>query len=103
MKISRNQLKSDPKKIGKTKHGDVFQVITKGGFNVIMLKGEGETRVLGAAPHIAIAKHIAKVNSSGDDLVYFELSKADEQIEVYQHLIPVFEQLTRRLGEELDA
>jgi len=103
MKISRNQLKSDPKKVGKTKHGDVFHMTTKGGFNLIMLKGETETRVLGAAPHIAIAKHIAKLNSVGDELVYFELSKADEQIDVYQHLIPVFEQLTRRVIEELNG
>lgn len=103
MKISRNQLKVDPKKIGKTKNGDVFQVTTKGGFNVIMVKGENDTRVLGAAPHIAIAKHIAKQNSVGDDLVYFELSKADEQIDLYAHLIPAFQQLTRKLAEELNG
>jgi hypothetical protein len=101
MKISREQLRGDPKKIGKTKSGDVFHISTKGGFNIIMLKGEKETKMLGAAPHIAIAKHIAKKNA--EDLVYFELSKADEQIDVFSHLIPVFEQVTRRLAEQLNG
>lgn len=103
MKISREQIKGDPKKIGKTKDGDVFHIATKGGFNIIMLKGEKETKMLGAAPHIGIAKYIAKKNAEDKNLVFFELSKGEGEVEIYRHLIPVFEQVTRQLAEKFNG
>lgn len=103
MKITRDQLKGEPKKIGKTKEGDVFHVATKGGFNIIMLKADGQTKMLGAAPHIGIAKYIAKKNAEDKDLVYFELSKGEDQVEVYKHLVPVFEKVTEQLSKHFNG
>lgn len=47
--------------VGKCQGGDVYHVLTKGGFNMIIRKLDGgEMRVLGKGPHRALARHMAE-------------------------------------------
>lgn len=97
MKISLKQLKTDPKKIGHTKDGDLIQLLTKGGFNVIIQKGEKENKIVAMAPHLGIAKQI--VLNEAKDAVFYELSKMEQ--EFFKHLVPVYAELTNKVVNKI--
>lgn len=78
MEITKEQLdKKKTKKVG-TYHGqDVLSVATKGGLYLLMsMQKNGELKTLGAGPHPAIARSIAR--RENPDFVPTELSKGEE-------------------------
>lgn len=78
--ITKEQLRSAPRRIGKFKNGDaIFEMITKGGFAVILAKTAKGAKVLAGSPHIAVSKHIARTKY--DDIEFSELSKAESDFD----------------------
>jgi hypothetical protein len=83
------------KRVGKLKGQDVWYVKSKGGLHLVS-KGSGE--VIGAASHRAIARHIAE--KSEPDIEWTELSKSDHYAPSdFEHLIPTYEELTKRIRQ----
>lgn len=93
LKITKDQIKKI-KKIGHTEDGQVFHLLGKGGHNFIILKGKDGSKLLATAPHIGLAKFIAQKNQ--EDVVFDELSKSDD-INMYKHLLPAYEELTKQM------
>ncbi len=83
------------KRIGHLNGKPVIEVITTGGFHMLLVsKGQG-METLGTGPHKVVARHIAKKRNQ--DLVLTELAKSDYIApEFYQHLLPHYEALTDR-------
>lgn len=86
------------RRIGHLGKSDVMLMLTKGGLNVVFSNG----KVLGAAPHRAIAINLAQRQEP--DLFIEELSKSEENLDfsMYQHLIPFWETFTKQLQTKLD-
>ncbi len=94
MNVDRNQLTGSPKRIGQIKGNPVMSMLTKGGLSIITFNG----KVIGAAPHRAMARIIAQ--NAHPDLVIDELSKSEEvDPSLFAHLIPTWTEITQRLGE----
>lgn len=87
------------KRVGKLKGSPVVEVGLKGGLHLIFVNEGGTWATLGAAPHRAIARHIAK-KKSDNKIEWSDLSKADYIEEShYAHLLPRYEALTDALRE----
>lgn len=98
MKISLEQLKLKPKRIGHVKGVPVFECMTKGGFNLVILGG-GMGKVLGAGPHRGMARMLAKQRET--DFIMDELSKSEEfDPKVFEHLLPTWSEVVDRLNKE---
>lgn len=97
MKVSAKQLKVDPKKIGHTKDGELIQVLTKGGFNIIVHKKESGSEIVATAPHIGIAKQI--VLNGMKDATFYELSKVES--EFFKHLVPLYTSVTEKIKDSI--
>src|SRR4051812_34473304 len=99
MLITKDQLdpKKPPRRIGRSKGVPVFEVVTLGGLNLIIAKNDGTgTKILGAAPHRALARYIAQ--QKDPDFMIEELSKSEdnemaEAGRVGKHLIEYFSNL----------
>ena len=81
------------KKIGQSRGSGIYHTKLKGGLHLVS-KASGE--VLGMGPHRLVARHIAL--RQDPDIVFSELSKGDHYgIEEFEHLLPEYEEATRRL------
>jgi hypothetical protein len=100
--ITKDQLNGMPVRIGRRKNGDpIYSVMTKGGYQIVMTKNSKGAQILGASPHIAVSKHIAKKNCS--DIEYSEFSKSENfdavaMKPVVDLWISVTERLVNKLG-----
>lgn len=84
------------KDIGVLKGGKVFEVITKGGLVLVVGTKNGQRVTLGAGPHRAIARFIAK--ESEPDLNITELSKSDSLDAIdLNNSLPACRALTKRI------
>jgi hypothetical protein len=84
------------KKVGKLGDNPVLEVGLIGGLHMIVKARAGKTEILGAGPHRAVARHIAKRRNP--DIEYTELSKADHiEPQFYESLLPKYEELTDQL------
>jgi hypothetical protein len=100
--ITADQIKDSPKKIGRSKTGDVFFLRTKGGLALIMQKSVNGSRVIGLANHPAIAKHMAQ--ESDPTLVIDELSKSEQlPLATFQALLPTWYSFMNEVNLKLDA
>lgn len=65
-----------------------------GGLHLIAKAGEGgKAQVLGAGPHRAVARHIAKKRNP--EIEFTDLSKADHVEPIYfQDILPAYEAMT---------
>lgn len=82
------------KRIGKMEGQPVFEVGLIGGLCMVV---DRRGQPLGAGPHRAVARHIAKKRNP--TLEWTELSKADHvEEEHYAHLLPQYEELTDQLS-----
>lgn len=78
------------KTVGKLDGKPVRYVKTVGGLHLI---ADWKGTVLGAAPHKAVARHIASRQANG--IEWTELSKGEHvPLEAFQHLLPEYEALT---------
>lgn len=104
MKITPEQLdKSKKKRIGRYKGAPVWELVTKGGLNMILAEGpNGIKKMLSCGPHRGFARNLARQNHA--DFILEELSKADEEFnpETSKHLIPFYQDLTDRLDVKMN-
>ena len=106
LKISKEQIddKKAPKMIGNMAGSPVFEIFTKGGLAMVIMKTEtGQTKILGAAPHRAIARNMAVTNYP--DFMMVELSKSEEDrylISAAKDLMPYLNKLVGQLNNKLD-
>jgi hypothetical protein len=75
-KITPNQLKGKPKRVGELDGDPVMEVETKGGLFLLMTKKNGESKTLGTGSHPATAAHIAERDFP--KLKLTELSKSEK-------------------------
>jgi hypothetical protein len=85
------------KRVGVWGNSPVIEVGLKGGLHLIFASKGGKFETLGAGPHRAVARHIAK-KKSDDKIQWTELSKADHiEPEHFADVLPKYEQLTDAL------
>ena len=101
MQIDAKQIKKGSKKrIGHLNGDNVYELQTVGGLAMVILAKAGAPKVLGLAPHKAIARHIAKEKE--EELVIDELSKSEDlSLEMFKHLVPTWSNITERVEEKL--
>lgn len=103
LKITKDQLdpKKKPRKIGNKGGKPIFELFTKGGLAIVIEKSDSGTKILGAAPHRAIARHMAM--KSDPDILIEEFSKSDEQmiIQAGEQILPYFESLVEELNKKI--
>lgn len=84
------------KQIGTIDGDDVFEIRTKGGLHLVTAARSNKAEILGAGPHRAVARFIAKKKSA--NLILTELAKSSELQEEYiKHVLPEYEALTDQL------
>lgn len=82
------------KKVGKVGDTPVYEVGLIGGLHLIMKAGSKVP--LGAGPHRAVARHIAK--KKHPEITFDELSKSDWlEPHLYEAMLPKYELITDRL------
>jgi len=88
------------KKVGKSKGEDVYHLKLKGGLH-IMAKGP-QRRVLGAASHRAVARHLAQ--KFEPEVEWTELSKSEDHVspDYFDAMVPYYEDVTRSLRDLQD-
>lgn len=85
------------KRVGKWGAAPVIEVGLKGGLHLIFAAKGGKFETLGAGPHRAVARHIAK-KKSDDKIEWTDLSKADYiEPEHFAFCLPPYEALTDAL------
>jgi hypothetical protein len=87
------------KKIGYLKGKPVFALETTGGLHLVLCaKGGDAVETLGAGPHRAIARHLARKRHPGLEIT--ELAKSDwVDPACFQHLLPQWEEETDRINQ----
>lgn len=84
------------KKIGTLDGNPVIEVVTTGGFHMVVVAKSGGVRTLGTGPHKVVARYIAEKRNPSIKLT--ELAKSDwVPAETFQHLLPRYEALTDQL------
>ena len=82
------------KRVGKLDGAAVFEVGLKGGLHLIFAHKNGKLQTLGAGPHRAVARHIAKKKAE-DKIDWTDLSKSDHvEPEHFADVLPFYEALT---------
>jgi len=88
------------KQIGTLKGDPVIEIALKGGLHIVctVAKAVGAgIRYLGAGPHRAVARWLAKKKEPGMQVT--ELAKSDHiEPQFFQHMVPEYEQLVDRLN-----
>jgi hypothetical protein len=82
------------KKVGKLGDAQVMEIGLIGGLHLIAKAGaDGKATVLGAGPHRAVARHIAKKRNP--EIEFTELNKSDHvEPQYFADLLPRYEVLT---------
>lgn len=84
------------KSIGSLNGRPVIEIGLKGGLHLVVCPKGNHVEYLGAGPHRAVARHMAKKHSP--DLKITDLTKSDHiEPEHFAHLIPYYEALTSQL------
>lgn len=82
------------KKVGTLEGDPVFEVGLKGGLHLLFARRGGKFQTLGAGPHRAVARFIAKKKTE-DKIEFSDLSKADHiEPEHFADILPEYEALT---------
>ncbi len=98
MNVSANQLKSRPRKVGTRDGGNVMEVVTKGGYHIIVAPKGASFETLGVGPHRAVARHIAKKNNKG--IQWLELSKSEDLLATdFQEIVVKYEGITASMRQ----
>lgn len=86
------------KKVGKLNGQAVIEVGLRGGLHLIFAQKGGKFETLGAGPHRAVARYIAKKKEP--NVEYTDLSKADHiEPEMFAFILPKYEALTEAFRE----
>ena len=82
------------KKVGKLDGNPVIEVGLKGGLHLIFAAKHGKFETLGAGPHRAVARYIAKKKTE-DKIEFTDLSKSDFiEPEHFADILPRYEAIT---------
>lgn len=82
------------KKVGNLDGKPVIEVGLRGGLHLIFASKGGKFETLGAGPHRAVARFIARKKSE-NKVEWTDLNKADHIEPVYfEHLLPKYEAMT---------
>lgn len=85
------------KQIGTLKGRPVFEVALKGGLHIVCAALQAGVKYLGAGPHRAVARWLAKKKEP--ELKVTELAKSDHiEPQFFAHLVPQYEQLVDRMN-----
>ena len=85
------------KHIGSLNGRPVIEIATKGGYHLVCAPKGNTVEYLGAGPHRAVARFIAKKRAP--DIKITDLAKADHvDPEFFDHLLPMYEQMTDRFN-----
>lgn len=83
------------RKVGTLNKRPVIEIVTTGGLHLWVCAKSDGVQTLAAAPHRAVARHIAKKRHP--DMIITELSKSDWIDPIcFQHLLPEWEHTTDR-------
>jgi hypothetical protein len=81
------------KSVGKLNGKEVIELATTGGLHMLIHNKGANPEVLAAAPHPAIARHIASKREP--EVVFTELSKSDYmEPYLYVAMVPEYERMT---------
>lgn len=84
------------KRVGRIGHSPVIELATTGGLHLIVTARNGVSEVLGAGPHRAVARFIAKKKEP--EIMWTELSKADwVPVEHFADVLPFYEEYTNAM------
>ncbi len=84
------------KKIGTLRGKPVIEIATTGGLHLLVISKADGVETIGAGPHKAVARHIAK--KKHPEILFSELSKSDwVDPACFQHLLPQWEGTTERI------
>jgi hypothetical protein len=92
------------KKIGKLGNDNIMEIGLIGGLHLIAKAGSsGKAEILGAGPHRAVARHIAKKRNP--EIQFTDLNKSDHiEPQYFEDLLPKYEGVTDQLdGRRLGA
>ena len=86
IKLEPKQLEGKPRRVGRVGNDPVFEAATRGGLHMLVKldRGARKTKLLGAGPHPAVARHIARKSTKG--LVLDALQKSEVTHEVMRGL-----------------
>lgn len=87
------------KKIGVLGDDNVYQIDTKGGLTLILVKTDEKGEFIGAGSHPAMARHAAKKRRP--ELVYTEMAKSYVDPSTFEAYLPEFEALVGTLNSKL--
>lgn len=86
------------RKVGRIGQTPVIEVGLRGGLHLIFASRDGRFETIGAGPHRAVARHIAKRRE--DKIEWLDLSKADHvEPRLFSFCLPKYEALTDALRE----
>lgn len=81
------------KKVGKLGNDTILEIGLIGGLHLIAKSSGGRAEILGAGPHRAVARHIAKKRNP--EIQFTELNKSDHiEPQYFEDLLPQYEALT---------
>jgi hypothetical protein len=81
-------------KVGKLDGNPVIEVGLKGGLHLVFVSRNGKIETLGAGPHRAVARFIAKKKTE-NKIEFTDLAKADHiEPAFFEHLLDKYEAMT---------
>lgn len=87
------------KRVGTLAGAPVIEVGLKGGLHLLFTSRGGKFETLGAGPHRAVARHIAKKKTE-NKIEFTDLSKSDWiEPAFFEHLLPHYEAMTDAFRE----
>lgn len=93
MDIKEDEVESR-KKVGKLNGKPVIEIGLKGGLWLIFANQNGKMEAVGAGPHRAVARHIAKKRTD-NEIEFSDLSKADYiPVAHFEWILPQYEVVT---------
>ncbi len=91
--IPKDELVRAPRAIGTRAGRTIYAISTVGGLHVV---ADADGDVLGAGPHGAIARHVARKQHK--DIEFDDLAKAEDvPVQYFQDLVPAAEELTAKI------
>jgi hypothetical protein len=86
------------KQIGNLEGSPVVEIVTTGGLHLVVMKKGAGVETLGAGPHRAVARWMAKKRQP--KLEISELTKSEDVApEHFQHLVPAYEAFVERCNK----
>ena len=101
MNIKANEIEYK-KQIGTLEHDPVVEIGMKGGLHLIVAVRKSRTETLGAGPHRAVARHIARKREPKIEIT--ELSKSDDlDLSLFAGVLAKYEDVTDQIQQSWES